>query len=230
MHTNGFQLPAAGGQGLNLDRDVFRYNRVIPYYTPDPCIRPNEGDMMCPPQVEQMKRPDLLPPAGCSTQPPGDSFAFYKVRAPTRTHPAPGCPVYQPCPPQIPEDLHCPRTNRAQPLQQRLTYSPEYAHYGRHSPEYAHYGRHSPEYAQYGRLPPKRSCDFPHFEAGSPGNYPVSRSQWTHNNISSLQIANPCCPHPYYQAPYRCRPVYNRKYLSDCPEQDGPPADTYTFL
>lgn len=40
----------------------------------------------------------------------------------------------------------------------------------------------------------------------------------------------PHCPHPYYPPCYICRPVYNRKYLLDCPEQDGPPADTYTFL
>lgn len=40
----------------------------------------------------------------------------------------------------------------------------------------------------------------------------------------------PYCPLPYYPSNYICRPVYNRKYLLDCPEQDGPPADTYTFL
>ena len=34
----------------------------------------------------------------------------------------------------------------------------------------------------------------------------------------------------YNSHPYICRPVYDRRYLQDCPQQDGPPADSYTFL
>ena len=35
---------------------------------------------------------------------------------------------------------------------------------------------------------------------------------------------------PYNSHSYICQPVFDLKYLQDCPQQDGPPADSYTFL
>lgn len=57
-HLKGMYAPgndcahilAPAGFSLFLPPDVFRFNRVAPMYPPDPCIRPNEGDLVCPPE------------------------------------------------------------------------------------------------------------------------------------------------------------------------------------
>jgi len=80
------------------------------------------------------------------------------------------------------------------------------------------------------RRPPVYGPDFPDFSPGTPGNFPMAAGNQGDKIVSALRMPNPRCASQYYPAPYVCRPVYNRKYLMDCPEQDGPPPDSYTFL
>ena len=51
MHAPGSEtahlLPAAGIK--SQVGDMYRFHRVIPYYPPDPCIRPHNTDLICPP-------------------------------------------------------------------------------------------------------------------------------------------------------------------------------------
>ncbi|KAH9503967.1 hypothetical protein Btru_067470 [Bulinus truncatus] len=49
-------------------------------------------------------------------------------------------------------------------------------------------------------------------------------------NLTVFHSPDPNCARPYNPSAYICRPVCNRKYLLDCPTQDGPPGDSYTFL
>lgn len=66
--------------------------------------------------------------------------------------------------------------------------------------------------------------------ARAPTPNSMSKSMLRQTSVGGTFGPDCSCQHPYITAPYICRPVFNRKYLLDCPEQDGPPPDTYTFL
>ncbi|CAG5130356.1 unnamed protein product [Candidula unifasciata] len=165
---------------LPFPSNVFRFNWVATYYPPDPCIRPNEGDLTClrscPPQPVNHS---CMPPAGTDTRLLSDVFRFHKVYPPTcacTTGPLP-----------------CPCTNTTQCFPDPCAV-----------PGNVHYK--SQGYST------DRSCT----------QLPVQRA----DKVVDFRAPCPHCPHAYYPSYYACRPVYNRKYLLDCPEQDGPPADT----
>ncbi|GFO39284.1 hypothetical protein PoB_006578900 [Plakobranchus ocellatus] len=107
MHSPGSEkahlLPPAGIK--TAMGDMYRFQQVVPQYPPDPCIRPHEGDLVCPPEDTGRKNKTNMPPAGISMQQPSDRFAFYKAREGSSRKPcqSEGWPlqaeqVQQPCP------------------------------------------------------------------------------------------------------------------------------------
>ncbi|CAL1536877.1 unnamed protein product [Lymnaea stagnalis] len=300
LHPAGYQNP--------IPKNVFRYNRVTPYYPPDPCISPTEGDLMCPPdEVPPMRNHAWMPAAGNDIRPPSDAFRYYKVFPPaTGNRCKPG--NQQECPdngPVCQVDV-CPCTHRPR-------YAPSYprSHFDYRYPAgptdcsaITHERGSFPETCK-GEINQTQVCSAsnswqqgasatsnspqhsvpqamfpwkpPQEQQFNMGNYPVVQNQSCarcnpntsdapdpysvignltyggnyvmNRNVKSLAQQpsgihknpvrstdtifgppNPNCLRPYHPSPYICRPVYNRKYLMDCPEQDGPPGDSYTFL
>jgi len=120
-HAPGYQtvhmMPKAGmaSDMVSADSEVFRYNRVTPYYPNDPCIRPNEADFTCPADRPGNQN-HLLPSAGVSTA-HGDTFQNYQTRGPLTQGQCMGAYGSHPCrntqPITGPED--CPCSNRCKP-------------------------------------------------------------------------------------------------------------------
>lgn len=114
-------MPAAGIKST-LDHDIFRFNRVTPYYPTDPCIRPNEGDLICTPTMStKVNCPELLPPAGVPNKGDSDRFMFYRSQSPITHKPSPhahsqNCPCgkyFNVCPQRPADDIKCPPSNRS---------------------------------------------------------------------------------------------------------------------
>ncbi|KAI8794356.1 hypothetical protein BgiBS90_004732 [Biomphalaria glabrata] len=108
-------LPPAGYVNP-LPSDVFRFNRVTPYYPADPCIRPNEGDLLCPPGTPQeMRNCPWMPAAGNDVRMPSDIFRFHKV------YPYVGC---NPCIPATCPDSGAVVQGEVCPCTHRPRYAP----------------------------------------------------------------------------------------------------------
>ncbi|CAG5133658.1 unnamed protein product [Candidula unifasciata] len=241
-------LPPAGFP-LPFPSDVFQFNRVAPYYPPDPCIRPNEGDLTCPMSCPpQPVNHPCMPPAGTDTRLLSDVFRFHKV------YPSTGC---NPCKQAHPPTCSCTTgpffkyklhehdrmANNSVPGFNMSSTGPYNNHMVSNVSKCMNasmYNNTSTSSVSSSQKLCRSQC-FPDPCAVTGNMHYNSLGYSTDRSCTQLPVQRadkvvdfsaPCphCPHHYYPSCYVCRPVYNRKYLLDCPEQDGPPADTYTFL
>ncbi|XP_059139691.1 uncharacterized protein LOC131927844 isoform X1 [Physella acuta] len=273
-NENAHLLPPAGY--INpIPKEVYRFNRVVPHYPPDPCIHPHEGDVIClPDEPAVMRNHPCMPTAGKDVRMQSDTFRFHKVYPPTDNIPCRSegnnCVASAP----ITQSSTCPCTHRSpyapsNPRRhfdyrypsgpttiQRQGFAPDActrvdpSHNLGHSMAVGGIQVNIPPPRQY-HPPPNNtpmagwqgyaSSGAAFGQATPPNQYAVvgdithggdyvmsGRANPMARNL--LTTPDPNCVRPYNPAPYVCRPVYNRKYLLDCPTQDGPPADTYTFL
>ncbi|RUS90807.1 hypothetical protein EGW08_001426 [Elysia chlorotica] len=232
MHAPGsgiaHLLPAAGVRsGLG---EVYRFHRVIPYYPPDPCIRPNEADMICG-HGQQKLDAASMPPAGVSTRLPGDVFAFYKAREGSTKMPCQPREVEQPCPcsNSVEYPTEMPLSNFEQRCKETPNQTAVYNQQGPNMPNVDCERLMKPGYisSPCWPLPHQRAFPNPDRSGAVEGhrNPTPYSAQGRHQQSPAPPNNTPNCSPGYI-----CRPVFDRKYLQDCPTQDGPPADSYTFL
>jgi len=218
---------------------------------PDPCIPPASTDLLCSSDYVQRLDPSSLPVAGRPSVRNGEAFAFGSVKAPRDQQcdviPAGypqsvQCPTAQsfnsfPCKSMmaVADDAECPCSNRggfqAQQQQQRNISSPQLVVQGQGLVQ----GHGLLQGQGRGLRNPNGAAYYAHHynqpQIWQPGHQGPPSHRGPHTPLATLSApAGPPCAGLYNPVPYVCRPVYDRKYLMDCPEQDGPPADTYTFL
>ncbi|XP_059139694.1 uncharacterized protein LOC131927844 isoform X2 [Physella acuta] len=125
-NENAHLLPPAGY--INpIPKEVYRFNRVVPHYPPDPCIHPHEGDVIClPDEPAVMRNHPCMPTAGKDVRMQSDTFRFHKVYPPTDNIPCRSegnnCVASAP----ITQSSTCPCTHRCPPLVATKPYDLKY--------------------------------------------------------------------------------------------------------